>query len=89
MSSLEMITKIKVPLPKSAIWFRLTQKHGKTTRMTTYLCDGDSLLLHDLVHGDAIKITHLVKLINAHNPAIREHHRTSLKTTVPCDVNVK
>ena len=49
-----------------------------------HLGNSNSLLLHDLVHGHAIEIAHLVKLINAHNTPVRKHHRTGFKTTVAC-----
>ncbi len=46
------------------------------------LGDGDSLLLHNLVQGDTIKVAHFIKLINADNAAISKHHGSGLQTAL-------
>ena len=50
----------------------------------TCLGDRHRLLLHDFVDRDAVHIRHLVKLVNAHDAAIRQNHSTRLETPLTC-----
>ena len=47
------------------------------------LGDRNGLLLHGLVNGNTVVLSHLVKLINAHHTTVSEHHGTSFKVKVP------
>eukprot|EP00968_Pinguiococcus_pyrenoidosus_P006177 scaffold417_cov252-Pinguiococcus_pyrenoidosus.AAC.4 len=51
-------------------------------RVDACLRDGHGLLLHHLVNRDAIGLAHLVKLVDAHRAAIREHHRAGLEPSL-------
>ena len=48
------------------------------------LGDGDATLLHHLVDGRAVNVGHLVKLINADDSAVSQHHGSRLKASVTC-----
>ena len=64
------------------VWGALcgTSLGSVSTCISSYLSNGDSLLLHDLVYGSTITIQHFVKLINAANPLVSQHQGTSLWT---------
>ena len=47
--------------------------------MDASFSDSHSLLLHDFVNRDAVNVRHLVKLVDAHHPAVGEHHRACLE----------
>ena len=53
---------------------RARVEHGGDAR----LGDGDGLLLHGLVDGDAVLLAHLVELVDADDATVRKNHRTSL-----------
>mmetsp|Transcript_25375 Transcript_25375/g.38978 ORF Transcript_25375/g.38978 Transcript_25375/m.38978 type:complete len:274 (+) Transcript_25375:950-1771(+) len=53
------------------------------TSMQPRLGNSHSLLLHSLMDSNTIILRHLIKLIHTHQPSIRQHHRPSLKTTLP------
>lgn len=44
-----------------------------------YLGDGDSLLFHDFVDGHAVEVAHLVKLVDADDATVGQHHGTGLE----------
>ena len=48
-------------------------EHGGDARLR----DGDGLLLHRLVDGDAVFVAHLVELVYADAPSVRQHHRAA------------
>lgn len=45
----------------------------KTAVRAGHLGDGDGLLFHDLVDGGAVRVGHLVELVNAADTLIRQH----------------
>ena len=49
------------------------------------LCNRNCLLFHSFMNGDSILCLHLIKLINAHNTTISQHHSTSLKLELSSD----
>lgn len=48
-----------------------------------YLCDGEGLLLHDLVQHRACVVTHLVELVDAANAVVAQHQRSGLQHQLP------
>lgn len=44
--------------------------------------DGDAALLHHLVDGGAVHVGHFVKLVDAHDAAVSQHHGTGLQSTL-------
>lgn len=54
---------------------RARVEHGGDTRLS----DGNRLLLHRLVDRDAVLVTHLVELVDAHDTGVSEHHRAALQ----------
>lgn len=44
-----------------------------------YLCNGNGLLLHHLVDGCAVSISHLVKLIDAADAQISQHQSSTFQ----------
>ena len=50
--------------------------------MDAGLRDGHRLLLHDLVDGHAVRVRHLIKLIDAADAAVSKDHRARLKPPV-------
>mmetsp|Transcript_47934 Transcript_47934/g.120039 ORF Transcript_47934/g.120039 Transcript_47934/m.120039 type:complete len:303 (-) Transcript_47934:3-911(-) len=57
-------------------------EHGGDAR----LGDRDRLLLHGFVDGDAVLLPHLVKLVDAHDAVVRQHHRAALQVEVAAAV---
>jgi len=53
-------------------------QHGGDAR----LGNGDGLLLHGLVNGHPVVLSHLVKLVNTHHSTIGKHHRASLQIKI-------
>ena len=53
------------------------------------LRDGDRLLLHDFVDGDAIDLRHLVELVDADDSAVGENHGAGFKTAFACELLVR
>ena len=45
--------------------------------------DGDSLLLHDFVDGDAVDVAHFVELVDADNASVCEDHGTGFEAAFP------
>jgi hypothetical protein len=41
-------------------------------------------MLQDLVDGDTVLVAHLVKLIDAHNTTVGEHHSARLELALTC-----
>ena len=48
------------------------------------ICDGDGLLLHGLVDGDLVVHLHLVELVDAAHPVVRQHQRAGLDHKLAC-----
>ena len=63
---------------------------GQNTRASVEDCgdtglgDGDGLLLHLLLDGYTIFVTHLVEFVNANSTAISKHHGTAFKVELSC-----
>mmetsp|Transcript_6 Transcript_6/g.8 ORF Transcript_6/g.8 Transcript_6/m.8 type:complete len:230 (+) Transcript_6:715-1404(+) len=56
---------------------------GIEADMDASLGDGDGLLLHDLMDGHPVDVAHLVELVDAHHPSVRQHHRARLQVLLP------
>jgi len=54
------------------------KKQEEDNRVCLYLCNSNSLLLHNFVDCDPVWIIHFVKLVNTHHSSICKNHCTRL-----------
>ena len=46
--------------------------------------DGDGLLFHGFVDGDAVFVAHFVEFVDADDAVVGEHHGAALEVEFPC-----